>query len=116
MLQSKRLFIATLFGVISGLICWVLSSSGGPQPWFFAVSTILSRTLIGFAIGISVFKIKWWLHGIIIGFIFSLPMAFQGFYIPGKESYIFLGTLIMGIIYGFFIELFTTVVFKAPAK
>jgi hypothetical protein len=116
MLNKKRLLIATLFGVISGLICWGLSSSSGPQPWFFAVSTILSRTLIGFAIGISVFKIKWWLHGIIMGLIFSLPMAFQGFYVPGKELYIFFGTLIMGIIYGFFIELFTTIVFKAGVK
>jgi hypothetical protein len=43
-------------------------------------------------------------------------MALQGFYVPGKEMFILLGTLIMGIIYGFFIELFTTVVFKAPAK
>jgi hypothetical protein len=116
MLNPRRLFIATLFGVISGLVCWALSSSGGPQPWFFALSTILARTLIGFAIGISILKMKWWLHGIVIGFIFSLPMAFQGFYVPGKEMYIFLGSLIMGVIYGFFIELFTTVVFKAGAK
>jgi hypothetical protein len=116
MLNKKRLFIATLFGVISGFICWGLASSEGPTPWYFALSTILSRTLIGFAIGISVIKIKWWLHGLIMGFIFSIPMALQGFYVPGKEMYIFLGTLIMGIIYGFFIELFTTVVFKAGAK
>lgn len=116
MLNKKRLYIATLFGVLSGFVCWWLSSSEGAQPWFFALSTILSRTLIGFAIGISILKIKWWLHGIIMGFVFSLPMAFQGFYVPGKEMFIFLGTIIMGIIYGFFIELFTTVVFKAGAK
>ena len=116
MLNKKRLMIATLFGVISGFVCWGLSSSEGPTPWYFALSTILSRTLIGFAIGISILKMRWWLHGIIMGFIFSLPMAFQGFYVPGREMFIFLGTLIMGIIYGFFIELFTTVVFKAPAE
>lgn len=116
MLNKKRLLIATLFGVISGFVCWGLASSEGPTPWYFAISTILSRTLIGFAIGISVFKMKWWLHGIIMGFIFSLPMAFQGFYVPGKEMMIFFGSLVMGIIYGFFIELFTTVVFKAGAK
>jgi hypothetical protein len=116
MLNKKRLLIATIFGVISGFVCWGLSSSGGPQPWFLALSTILGRTLIGFAIGISILKIKWWLHGIIMGFIFSLPMAVQGFYVPGKEMFIFFGTLIMGIIYGFFIELFTTVVFKAPRE
>jgi len=116
MLYKKRLIIATLFGVISGFICWGLASSSGPQPWFFAASTILSRTLIGFAVGISIIKIKWWLHGMVMGFIFSLPMAFFAFYVPGRETYIFLGTLIMGVIYGFFIELFTTVVFKAGAK
>ena len=116
MFNKKRLFIATIFGVISGLACWILASSEGPTPWFFALSTILSRTLIGFAIGISVLKIKWWLHGITMGLVFSLPMALQGFYVPGREAFIFLGTIIMGIVYGFFIELFTTVVFKAGAK
>ncbi len=116
MLNRRRLIIATIFGVVSGLICWGLSSSEGPQPWFFVISTILARTLIGFAIGISILKMKWWLHGIVLGFIFSLPMAFQGFYVPGKEAFIFLGSLIMGMIYGFLIELFTTVVFKAGAK
>jgi hypothetical protein len=116
MLNRKRLFIATIFGVVSGLVCWILASSEGPTPWFFALSTILSRTLIGFAIGISVLKVRWWLHGITMGMVFSIPMALQGFYVPGKEAFIFLGTIIMGIIYGFFIELFTTVVFKAGAK
>ena len=116
MFNKKRFLIATLFGVIFGFICWGFASSEGPTPWYFALSTILSRTLIGFAVGISVIKIKWWLHGIIMGFIFSIPMALQGFYVPGKEMFILLGTLIMGIIYGFFIELFTTVVFKAGAK
>jgi hypothetical protein len=113
--NSKRLFIATLFGLIFGFVCWGLSSSGGPMSWYAAVSIIISRTLIGFTIGISVLKWKWWLHGIIIGAIFSLPMAFYGFFVPGKEMFIFLGSIIMGIIYGLLIELFTTVVFKAKA-
>lgn len=113
MLNRKRLFIATLFGVIFGFVCWGLSSSGGPTAWYISLSIIISRTLIGFTIGISILKIKWWLHGIVIGAIFSLPMALNGFFVPGKEMFIFLGSLIMGIIYGFLIELFTTVVFKA---
>ncbi len=51
-----------------------------------------------------------------IGAIFSLPMALQGFYVPGKEWFILIGTIVMRIIYGFFIELFTTVVFKQGAQ
>lgn len=116
MISKKRILIATLCGVLAGIVCWVLASSEGPTPWYFAVATILSRTLIGFAIGISALRIKWWLHGIVMGFLFSLPMALQGFYVPGREAFIFAGTIVMGIIYGFFIELFTTVVFKAGAK
>ncbi len=116
MVNKKRLIIATVFGVLSGIVCWILASSEGPTPWHFALATIFSRTLIGFAIGISVFKFKWWLHGIVMGFIFSIPMALQGFYVPGKEMYILFGTIVMGVIYGFFIELFATVVFKAGAK
>jgi hypothetical protein len=116
MLNTKRLIIATIFGVLSGFICWILSASSGPTTWYFAVSTIIARTLIGFTIGISILKMKWWLHGIIIGAIFSLPMALQGFYVPGKEWFILIGTIVMGIIYGFFIELFTTVVFKQGAQ
>lgn len=115
MVNSKRLLIATLFGIIFGFVCWGFAASGGPQPWYFAVSTILGRTLIGFAIGISAFKIAWWLHGIIMGFVFSLPMAFYGFYVPEQGTMIFFGTIVMGIIYGFLIELITTVAFKAKA-
>jgi hypothetical protein len=115
MLKTKRLVIATLFGVIFGFVCWGFTLSQGPQPWFFALQVIISRTLIGFAIGISVLKMPWWLHGIIFGLIFSLPMGLNGFYVPGKEMFIFFGTVIMGIIYGFLIELFTTVVFKEQA-
>ncbi len=116
MSKGKRLLMATIFGLISGFVCWGLASSGGPMAWYQAVAIILSRTLIGFTIGISVFKMKWWLHGMLIGAIVSLPGSFFGFYVPGKEMFIFFGTFVMGIIYGFFIELLTTVIFKAKAS
>ena len=117
MLNTKRLLIATLFGLIFGFVCWGLASACGPAgpAWFIVVSIILGRTLIGFTIGISILKIKWWLHGIIIGFLVSLPMAFPTIAMPEKGMSIFIGTIVMGIIYGFLIELFTTVVFKAKA-
>jgi hypothetical protein len=115
MLKTKRVVIATIFGIIFGFVCWGFTLSQGPQPWFFALQVIVSRMLIGFAIGISTLMIPWWLHGVIFGFIFSLPMGLNGFYVPEKAMFIFLGTVLMGIIYGFLIELFTTVVFKARA-
>lgn len=113
MVNQKRIIISTFFGLIFGFVCLRLASSGDAQMvWFMAVSIVLSRTLMGFAIGISVLKIKWWLHGIILGALFSLPMAFNTLFSPTNAIYIFLMTIFMGIIYGLLIELFTTVVFK----
>jgi len=116
MFKSKRFWIAMFLGLFFGVICWGFSSSEGPVEWFLALQIITSRILIGFTIGISVLKLKWWLHGIIIGAIFSIPMAFQGFFVPGKEVYIFFGSIVMGIIYGFLIELITSFVFRAKAE
>lgn len=115
MLTTKRVIIATLFGLIFGFICWGFTSMGGATVWYLAVSIILSRTIMGLAIGLSGWRIGWWLHGIVMGAIFSLPMAFNGFYVPEKAWFIFIWSIVMGIVYGFLIELFTAVVFKAKA-
>ena len=60
---------------------------------------------------------NWALHGILFGIIFSLPLAFSGFMAPESEEFsktaMFLSTLVMGLIYGFLIELITSVLFKA---
>lgn len=44
---------------------------------------------------------------------FSLPMGFGGLMGPMGSWSIFWGSVVMGLIYGFLTELFTTVVFKA---
>jgi len=114
----KRIVIATIFGLIFGIICWFLASSEGQLPWALSISIVTGRMLIGVAIGISAIKIKWWLHGPIMGFVFSIPMGFSSMLGAGGEyspNMLFLMTVVMGIIYGFIIELFTTVVFKAKA-
>ena len=70
---------------------------------------ILSRTLMGFMIGISALRMSWWLHGIVLGIISSIPMA-----IPTLDRLsIAIGTVVMGIIYGFLTELITSVLFKS---
>ncbi|MCK4417854.1 MAG: hypothetical protein KAV99_06770 [Candidatus Latescibacteria bacterium] len=110
MLSTKRVVSATILGVVFGIVCWLLARSGGEIAWYLALSIILSRTVMGFAIGISGWQIWWWLHGISMGIIFSLPGAFGAL---DKGGFIFWGTIVMGIIYGFLIELITTKAFKA---
>jgi hypothetical protein len=73
------------------------------------LTIIFSRTLMGFTIGVSAIRLSWWLHGIFIGFIGSIPMAFPVMDRPG----IMIATVVAGIIYGYLIELITTLVFKS---
>ncbi len=114
----KRLLLATLFGVIFGLLCYTMASSGGNKiPFFLALNIILGRTLIGFGIGISRFKMKHWaLHGVVMGFVFSLPMGFGALLAPENPEFskemMFASTIVMGMIYGVLIELCTSVVLK----
>lgn len=118
-MKTKRLFIATLLGVIFGFVCYGMASSGQHEiSTILAINIILGRTLIGVAIGISRFSLKHWsLHGIIMGLIFSLPAGFGAMLGPENPEFshtmLLVSTIVMGMIYGFLIELITSVLFKA---
>lgn len=118
-MRAKRVIVATLSGVLFGFVCLgIASSSPGALAWPVAAQIVVSRTLIGFAIGISCLSLRHWaIHGIAMGFIFSLPLAFSGLMAPESPEYsaagMFLWTVILGMIYGLLIEVITSVVFKA---
>ncbi len=117
--STKRIIIASLGGVIFGFVCLGFALSGpGELPQAVALQIVTSRTLIGFAIGISALKnIHWSLHGILMGTLFSLPLAFSGLMAPDNaefsKSMMLISTLVMGMIYGLLIELITSLLFKA---
>jgi hypothetical protein len=112
----KRISVATFIGLICGVICMMLASSNAPIPWAIKMQILANRTLIGLAIGISALKMKWWLRGPLLGFVFSLPLGFSSMMASGYAPiWMFTITVLMGIIYGFIIDLFTTVVLKAEA-
>ncbi|MCX8009929.1 MAG: hypothetical protein N3A61_02155 [Ignavibacteria bacterium] len=112
MLTTKRVLIATICGFIFGLVCMLLASSNPNSAEQISTATkwtiIFSRTLMGFTIGVSAIRLQWWLHGIVIGFIGSIPMIFHVMDRPA----IVVGTLVMGMIYGFLTELITSILFK----
>jgi len=113
MLSAKRVIIATICGLLFGFVCLGLASSN-PNPAQQLTSSaklliVISRTMLGFTIGISALRLQWWMHGIVIGIIASIPMAIP---VWGNNS-VFIGTFVMGIIYGVLTELITSVIFKA---
>jgi hypothetical protein len=121
MQRAKRITVATLSGVLFGFVCYGFASLGAEAiAWPVAVQIIVSRTLIGFAIGISCLSIHWSLHGLLMGMIFSIPLAFSGLMAPESPEYstteMFIGTIILGMVYGLLIEVITSVIFKAKAK
>ncbi|MFC1790089.1 hypothetical protein ACFLZP_01240 [Patescibacteria group bacterium] len=121
MKQKIRTTVATISGLICGFICYRLASSseyGLLLPIVFQL--ISSRMLIGLAIGISnLSQMPWFVHGPLLGAVFSLPISFSGMVVevPGfSKISMFFSTILMGLIYGFLIELVTTVVFRAGIK
>ena len=119
MFNSKRLVIATFGGLGCGFICLGLIASGGNQIAWPIVAQILSaRTLIGVAIGISCLSIgHFMIHGLVMGFLFGLPLAFSGLMAPDNPHFtremMFVSTIVVSMIYGFLIELVTSGIFKA---
>ena len=121
MVYTKRLIIATILGMLAGLACAYVSKASLmaqlPPEMVPGVmcNTALNRTFIGFMIGISCWRMHWVLHGIIIGFLGTLAIAAPLIGQPGNEMG-FIMMVVGGIFWGFLIELFTTVIFKAPMK
>ena len=122
MKRAKRVTVATLSGVLFGFVCYGITSLGdGGLGWPVVVQLIASRTLIGFAIGISCLTIVHWsVHGLLMGLIFSIPLAFSGLMAPEHPDYsateLFVWTIVLGMVYGLLIEVITSAVFKAKAK
>jgi hypothetical protein len=122
MQKSKRIIIATLAGTLFGFVCFgIASSSPGVLPLAIAMQLILSRALIGFAIGISSVPMGHWsIHGLVMGLIFSLPLAFGSMMASGNPAFtkasMFIMTNLMGMVYGVLTELITTVFFKAKMQ
>lgn len=122
MQNTKRIIIATLSGILFGFVCFGLASTGSlPIAWPVTIQIILSRTLIGLAIGISFAYLGHWaIHGLVMGLVFSLPLAFSGLMAPDNPDFsrvsIFIWTVILGMVYGLLIELITSVIFKAKIQ
>ncbi len=119
MTSLKRIIIATVMGAICGVICCLLASSSGELPWFMMASIFTSRLLIGFFIGISALGMHWAIHGPLMGLILSVPgglAAMMGGNPNMTGTQLLIGTIVMGVIYGFLIELVTSVFFKARQK
>lgn len=110
----KRFGLALIFGILSGLLCYfggiyLVGIENNPTNFLWV---ILNRTMIGFVIGISILRLPWIIHGMLIGAIVGLLFSFNIIMHGGKIPLI-LATYVLSILFGILIEFFTSIVFKA---
>jgi len=113
----KRIIIATLFGLIMGVLCATALFYGGFLK-FTPVNlawVLLNRVVMGFAIGASGLKLRWAWNGVVMGLVVGSIFSYFLFMDLGLGMLSLGNLLISNPIFGLIIELFTTVVFKQPA-
>ncbi|MFZ0960919.1 MAG: hypothetical protein WAO35_08435 [Terriglobia bacterium] len=113
----KRIVIATLFGLVAGVLCASFAFYGGLMK-FTAVNlvwTLLNRAVMGFAIGVSGLKLRWAWNGMAMGLVVGSIFSYFLFMTVGLGPLPFVNLLVGNPFFGLMIEFFTTVVFKQPS-
>ncbi len=110
----KRIAIATVFGLLAGLVCAFAGSRLGAKITTVSfVWIMMNRALLGYTIGISGLRLHWALHGPVMGAIVGSLFSYYA-YMEGSEPLLVGGSFVASMIFGLLIELLTTVVFKQP--
>jgi len=114
-MSSKRTLICLVCGLIAGTACGYGGMSSVPEDvrTMVFISSLLNRTFIGFVIAISAWKMNWAMHGALLGLLGSLPVSIPLIITPNAGMTAFFMFTFGGIVWGFLIELFASVVFKA---
>ncbi|MBA7564778.1 hypothetical protein ES708_06446 [subsurface metagenome] len=121
-MHKKRVIVTTIFGGIFGIVCMLLLKyvsdvSFGPV----GIYSLIHHCVMGFTIGVSSLKIHWAPHGILWGFLFGILLAVSyvfgvflgvGYWGEPQRFWVPLGLVVL---WGFLIELITSVGFKLTA-
>ncbi len=109
MARATRVALGTFLGILLGVLTIKLINPPTGIPRFFTYFVILSRALMGFGIGASALSITWFLNGLLLGLIYSLP-AFPVFYL--LDSFGAVWVVVTGMIYGVIIEIVLSLILK----
>jgi len=115
-MYSKRLWACMLGGSISAAVCLIGRQIvfGFPEISSASIAALVAnRLLLGFAIGISGWKLDRFLHGAALGLLFSLSVSIG--FLPNSLLGFLLYTL-AGTLYGVLIEWLATDVLRAPMR
>jgi len=113
----KRIVIATLFGLVAGVLCAAGAFYGHLLKFSVVtlVFVLLNRAVMGFAIGVSGLKLRWAWNGIFMGMAVGSIFSYFMFMTNGAGPLPVVNFFVNGL-FGLMIEFFTTVVFKLPVE
>lgn len=113
----RRITIATLFGVLAGVICATGGFLGGILEFTAAnlVWVLLNRAVMGFAIGASGLRLPWAWNGLVMGLVVGSVFSYSLYLNRGDVMLPLINGLVNGL-FGLMIEFFTSVVFKARSS
>ncbi len=113
MVSKKRLLLCTVLGLVFGVVCWGMLSSRYPLlTTGMSLAVILSRTAMGWALGTSGLRAPWWAHALLMGVVFSLPVAAFFLELPMMGVGTAFALVVMGIVYALLIEAIATFIFR----
>ena len=105
MIQWKRVKSAAEWGFFYGVVSWLLATGiSNKIPAWGVWGIILSRTLLGFIIGIVRWEFPWWVRGLVLGAIVNLPLSIVVRLLGVGWGQGFWPVLMSGIVFGFLIE------------
>ena len=108
-MQKRRVMMTTVWGAIFGIICMLIQKYGARVSlWPIGISILIHHSVMGFTIGVSSLRIHWAPHGILWGFLLGIFFVTALLGTPVG----FWGPLGVLMLWGFLIELITTVGFK----
>ncbi len=113
----KRIMVATMFGLIAGVICASLLSAAHilKLTTVTLVWILLNRAVMGFAIGASGLRLHWAWNGAVMGLVVGSIFSYYLFMNVGFGMMPLANLLVGNPIFGLMIEFFTSVVFKQTA-
>lgn len=120
MISNRRILLASVFGLLTGVFCWLAGVIFLGNEYSFAqwLYIILSRGMIGFTIGISALRMGWLAHGALIGLVVGIPFANYELIVQdvfNYQTWVIIALIPIGVFYGVAVEYFTTKVFKEPS-
>lgn len=111
---TKRVFVASLFGLAMGGICATGLFATGTMKFtpILLIFVLLNRAVMGAVIGLSTLRLHWAWNGIVLGLVVGSVFSYYLFMnVSGPMPAL---NMSANAILGFVIEFFTTVVFKQP--